>query len=322
MKDVKDLYQSLLSANGFVLSEDGADNAGIQKYYLEPDKGEGYFQAYFYENMFEIVIRDFVFYEDFFLECPMPEFLSITYYTSVSGEEFHPYRQLSPNSLWASIGDGQHKKYQALYHKNVPIRSVEIEIMPVFYKQYLQQKFSGESIDLHEAFKQFAVKTEFPELVVLLKQIQYYSGSGLTAKMFYEGKVLEALALIIQKAKDNSVKKKSVLSKEDIENLQIVVAYIDNHYAFSIPLERLCRIAYMGGTKLKSSFREHYGCTITEYILQRRIEQSQHLLIETELSIGEIAKAIGYERADSFTKQFQKSTGILPRDYRNMIKPK
>jgi|AGTN01.1.fsa_nt_gi hypothetical protein len=107
MNEVKDLYKSLLSANGFVLSEDEADTTERQKYYLEPDKGKGYFQAYFYENMFEIVIRDFVFYEDFFLECPMPEFLSVTYYISVSGEEFHPYRQLSPNSLCASVGDGK-----------------------------------------------------------------------------------------------------------------------------------------------------------------------------------------------------------------------
>lgn len=320
MNEIRDLYQSLLSANGFVLSENEADTTEGQKYYLEPDKGKGYFQAYFYENMFEIVIRDFVFYEDFFLECPMPEFLSITYYTSVSGEEFHPYRQLSPNSLRASVGDGKKKQYQALYHKNVPLRSVGIEMMPAFYKQYLQQKFSGESIDLHEAFKQFAVKTEFPELVMLLKQIQHYNGIGLTAKMFYEGKVLEALALIMQKAKENTIKKKAALSEGDIKNLQVAAAYIDNHYAFPISLERLCRIAYMGGTKLKSAFREHYGCTITEYILQRRMEQAQHLLIETELPIGEIAKVIGYERADSFTKQFQKATGLLPREYRGMIK--
>ena len=74
----------------------------------------------FIENMFEITIRDFLFLDDFMLECPEPEFLSVTYYTSVSGEEFHPYHQLSPNSLQAQIGQTD-KVYQAIYHKNIPL---------------------------------------------------------------------------------------------------------------------------------------------------------------------------------------------------------
>lgn len=69
-----------------------------------------------------------------------------------------------------------------------------------------------------------------------------------------------------------------------------VVSYIDNHYAFHIPQERLCRISFMGSTKLKKAFKSFIGCTISEYILQKRIGQAQHLLIGTDLSIAEIAK--------------------------------
>jgi len=318
MKDMKNIYQTMMDSNGFVLSIEEAEHT---KYTLAPEKGEGDFSVYFYKEMFEITVRDFVFYEDFLLECPIPEFLSVTYYTSVSGEEFHPYRQLSSNSLYVLVGNEQDRQYQALFHKSVPIRSVQIEIMPAFYQQYLQQKFPGEFIDVHGAFKQFAIKTEFPELVTLLKQIQHYNGTSISTKMFYEGKILEAIALIIQRAKDNATKRKTVRSDKDIENLQAVAAYLNNHYAYSIPTERLCRIAFMGGTKLKNAFREYYGCTITEYVLQRRMERAQQLLMETDLSISEVSKVVGYERADSFTRQFQKNIGILPREYRNMIKP-
>lgn len=318
MNDMKNVYQSMMYSNGFVLSKEGDEHT---KYTLTPEKGEGYFSIYFYKDMFEVTVRDFVFYEDFLLECPIPEFLSVTYYTSVSGEEFHPYRMLSSNSLYILVGNEQERQYQALFHKNVPIRYVQIAIMPAFYQQYLQQKFPGEFIDVHGAFKQFAVKTVFPEMVTLLKQIQHYNGTGLSAKMFYEGKILEAIALIIQRAKENATKRKTVRSDKDIENLQAVAAYLNNHSAYSIPTERLCRIAFMGRTKLKNAFREYYGCTITEYVLQRRMERAQHLLMETDLSIREISKVVGYERADSFTRQFRKSTGVLPREYRNMIMP-
>ena len=270
--------------------------------------------------MFEITIRDFLFLDDIMLECPEPEFLSVTYYTSVSGEEFHPYRQLSPNSLQAQIGQAG-RVYQAIYHKNIPLQSISFTIMPEFYQRYLQQKFPGEYIDPSEAFRKMQIGTDFPELIALLKQIEGYRGTGLTAKMFYEGKILEAVSLIMERAKSNQEKKKKLhLTEQDQENLSAVAAYLDNHYAFSVPIERLCRISFMGQTKLKAAFKECFGCTLYDYILQKRIGQAQHLLMGTELSIAEIAQAVGYDRPESFAKQFQRVTGLLPREYRRLIK--
>ena len=118
--------------------------------------------------MFEITKQDFYFFEDFFLESPEPEFLAVQYYSSVSGEEFHPYYQLSPNSLRAYIG-GSQKTYRAVYHKNVPIRSVSISIMPDFYNRYLKERLGGEYIDPRNAFKKMVLGVDFPQLVALLK---------------------------------------------------------------------------------------------------------------------------------------------------------
>ena len=96
--------------------------------------------------------------------------------------------------------------------------------------------------------------------------------------------------------------------------------YIDHHFEFSISVDQLCKIAYMGNTKLKTKFKEYFGCNITDYIIRKRIDQAQHLLIVTELSIAEIAQAIGYERPESFAKQFHRITGLLPREYRKLVK--
>ena len=323
MSEIKQLYQQLLPVSGFILD---SNNSKIEEnqfcYALSPDKGKGFFWQYFFENMFEITKQDFYFFEDFFLESPEPEFLAIQYYSSVSGEEFHPYYQLSPNSLRAYIG-GSQKTYQAVYHKNVPIRSVSISIMPDFYNRYLKERFSGEYIDPRNAFKKMVLGVDFPQLVALLKQIQSYSCSGMSAKLFYEGKVLEALALIMEEAKRNQDRKKKIrITKEDEENLKAVADYLDHHYSFPVSLEQLSKIAYMGTTKLKATFGELFGCNISDYIIRKRMEQAQHLLIGTDLRIAEIAQAVGYERADSFSRQFQRTTGLLPREYRNLITKK
>lgn len=320
MKKIRDLYNEMMPIGGFY-PDDSNDTFSkeLKCYTLSPENGSGHFWVYLYENMFDITIQDFVFNKEFFLDCEEPQFLSVHYYTSVSGEELHPYCQLSPNSLKANIGHGNGRIYQAIYHENVPIQSVGFSIMPEFYQQYLRDRFPGEYIDPSEAFRKMALGTDFPELVALLKQIQGFHGSGLTAKMFYEGKILEAVSLIIEKAKANQKKKKKLhITEQDRENLSAVATYIDNHYSFSLSIEQLCRIAFMGQTKLKSSFKELFGCTIFEYILQKRIGQAQHLLLGTDLSIAEISHAVGYERPENFAKQFQKTTGLLPNEYKKM----
>ena len=75
----------------------------------------------------------------------------------------------------------------------------------------------------------------------------------------------------------------------------------------------------MGTTKLKTSFKQLQGCTITEYIQQRRMSQAEHLLIDTDFTIGQIAEMIGYSTSSRFAELFRKSTGLLPIEYRKWL---
>ena len=114
----------------------------------------------------------------------------------------------------------------------------------------------------------------------------------------------------------NSVSMEDKLSQQDIENLQIVAAYLSDHYAFDIPLERLTQIACMRTTKLKSCFKKYYDCTITEYVQQRRMSQAEYLLAYTELTVGQVAQTVGYSTSSRFAELFRKSTGLLPLEYK------
>ena len=110
------------------------------------------------------------------------------------------------------------------------------------------------------------------------------------------------------------------LSREDAESLQNVVSYIADHYAFDISLERLASIACMSETKLKGCFRRQFGCSVTQYIQGRRMSQAEHLLIETDFTMGQIAQMIGYTTSSRFAVLFKKSTGILPIEYRKIAR--
>ena len=319
MDDVKELYDEIMPTGGFILNEEKSDiEEGVLCYKLT-GKGEGEFWNYFYKNMFIIEKQDFKFYDDFFLETQESDFIAVQFFFSVSGEELQPYRQLSPNMVRCYVGD-KSKTYRAIYHKNVPIRSVGINIMPEFYNKYLKEKLGGRYIDPRDVFERIGIGMEFPNLVTILKQINNYNGTGISAKLFFEAKVLEAIAIILEEAENKAINSKKIpISKKDEENLRCVADYIDHHFNFSITNEQLCKISYMSETKLKTKFKEYFGLTITNYILQKRIEQAQHLLIGTDLSIAEIAKVVGYSRPENFSKQFKRITGILPHNYRKLL---
>lgn len=155
----------------------------------------------------------------------------------------------------------------------------------------------------------------------LLSELQSYRGTGIAAKLYYESKVAEALSLVVEYQKKRSVSDHKLVS-QDLERIQTVAAYLSDHYAGEVPIERLAQIACMGTTKLKSSFKKVYGCTITEYIQQRRMSQAEYLLAHTDLQIGQIAQTIGYSTSSRFAELFRRSTGLLPLEYRKMAKQK
>ena len=244
----------------------------------------------------------------------MPECLSITRYDSISGEELSPYRRLSAGCIKTFIGG--YAPYKALIHKNIPIRSVGIEIAPAYYEDYLKKLYPEAQINPVDAFRRIDQTSDFPEMSRLLTEIKDYRGEGIAAKLFYEGKVAEAVSMVVEYQKKHPDKSAHKLSQQDIENLQIVAAYLSDHYAFDIPLERLTQIACMGTTKLKSCFKKYYDCTITEYVQQRRMSQAEYLLAYTELTVGQVAQTVGYSTSSRFAELFRKSTGLLPLEYR------
>lgn len=63
-------------------------------------------------------------------------------------------------------------------------------------------------------------------------------------------------------------------------------------------------------------FRREFGCTPQHYLLRRRIERAQHLLLESDLSVQQVAQTLGYRDVYFFTRQFTALAGQPPAAYR------
>ena len=108
------------------------------------------------------------------------------------------------------------------------------------------------------------------------------------------------------------------MSPKDVALLRNVTGYIDDHYALDLSLNQLAKIACMSATKLKLSFKEYHGCTMTTYIQRKRIGQAEQLLAHSDLAIGLVAKTVGYNSASRFSELFLKFTGMQPRAFRRL----
>ncbi len=314
-----DYYRPLLEQNHFLPTPCPPQLGPAGRCWeIAPAVGGGYYWVYAKQDLFDIKIHDFFFHEDQCLDMAIPECISIQRYDSISGEELNPYRRLSAGDIQTIVGGKQ--RYRALIHKRIPIHSVGVEILPNYYEDFLKKQYPDLYFDLPSAFQSVDQATDFPAMSKLLFEIENYRGDGVAAALFYEAKVTEAIALVVDAWKRQGQKWERPLSAEDAESLQNVVSYIADHYAFDLPLERLASIACMSESKLKGCFKRQYGCSVTQYIQGRRMSQAEHLLINTDFTMGQIAQMIGYTTSSRFAELFKKSTGILPIEYRRIAR--
>ncbi len=79
-------------------------------------------------------------------------------------------------------------------------------------------------------------------------------------------------------------------------------------------IEALAHLCATNESKLKKVFKKVYKSTIYTYIQQLRLEEANLLLREELMTIGEVAKRVGYKHQGHFSKLFFETYGVYPKD--------
>jgi len=95
-----------------------------------------------------------------------------------------------------------------------------------------------------------------------------------------------------------------------------VYTYIRENYFKKISLEQIAKIAEMSPMAFSRFFKTNCGAGFVEYLNKVRTNKACYLLRETESQIKEIAVECGFMSISNFNKQFRKTEGLSPRDYR------
>lgn len=92
--------------------------------------------------------------------------------------------------------------------------------------------------------------------------------------------------------------------------------YIDLHFKEPLTLDQLARETHMNKYYLAHTFKQEYGVPPINYMISRRIEESKHLLTETDFSISLIAQVLGFSSSSYFSQVFRRSQAMTPLAYR------
>lgn len=95
-----------------------------------------------------------------------------------------------------------------------------------------------------------------------------------------------------------------------------VYSFIRENYFKPISLEKISKIANMSPFAFSRFFKANCGAGFVEYLNRVRTNKACYLLRETEYQVHDIAIECGFNSISNFNKQFRKTEGLSPRDYR------
>jgi AraC-like DNA-binding protein len=95
-----------------------------------------------------------------------------------------------------------------------------------------------------------------------------------------------------------------------------VKAFIDANLADRIALKDLGAVARLSISHFSRAFKRSFGMAPYAYVLRRRIEYAQRLMLTTDSPLCQIALECGLSDQSHFSRLFQRTIGASPNEWR------
>ncbi len=103
--------------------------------------------------------------------------------------------------------------------------------------------------------------------------------------------------------------------------IQQLAAQIREDSARPRPIAALARTAGYSIDHFSRVFEKITGQRPREFVIEARLARARQLLVETSLTVSEIAETLGYRDVYFFSRQFRAKTGSSPTDFRHRLLP-
>lgn len=132
---------------------------------------------------------------------------------------------------------------------------------------------------------------------------------------------LEFISILddLAKSEGQRMLSNSCAEHEDFHNsdkIKKVYEYIQDNFTRTITLNEISELINMSPVSFNRFIKKRTGKTFITYINDTRISFASRWLLETNLSIGEIAFKCGFNNIANFNRLFKKSKKCTPKEFR------
>jgi len=97
-----------------------------------------------------------------------------------------------------------------------------------------------------------------------------------------------------------------------------VVSYVQENYTQPLLLEEVASYFQLNKCYFCSVLKKELDKTFSQIVNEVRIERSKYLLIESKMSILEVALHVGFNNQNYYNMAFKKLEGLTPLSYRKL----
>ena len=96
--------------------------------------------------------------------------------------------------------------------------------------------------------------------------------------------------------------------------------YVQKHLSEPVNVKKMAKELYFSRTHLATKFKKETGITLTDFIINEKINESKRLLRYSDKPISSIALYLGFSSQSHFSNAFRKYTNTSPAEYRKAHK--
>ena len=104
-----------------------------------------------------------------------------------------------------------------------------------------------------------------------------------------------------------------------INKIERIITYMHEHIYEPLSLDALCNRFFVRKSQLSTLFKEYTGQSPIHYFASLKINEAKKLLRNNELTVSQIAYALGFSDIYTFSRAFKKTTGFSPTAYKKGI---
>ena len=129
---------------------------------------------------------------------------------------------------------------------------------------------------------------------------------------------IEELFIHLMRTMQNQKQESNAYKADEIRRMEEAAHYISTHFNEDLSLKIIATKYNVSTSYFSKKFKSVTGFSFKEYLIAVRIKEACELLIQTNISVTEIAARCGFTDSNYFGDAFKKIKGISPRDYRRV----